>query len=68
LELRSLQKTFTGNARTLKDRGLSIISDIDYTIKESNVLDKKELLLNTFKRPFVAVKHMSQLFQSWKAK
>lgn len=40
-------------------RGLSVISDIDDTIRISNVRDRRELLLNTFARAFVAVPDMA---------
>lgn len=44
--------------------GLSIISDLDDTIKNSNVLDKQELMKNTFLREFSAVEGMPELLQS----
>ena len=43
--------------------GLSVVSDIDDTIKYSNVLKKKLLLLNTFAREFVATPCMAQRYQ-----
>eukprot|EP00808_Paulinella_micropora_P022869 g16128.t1 len=36
-------------------QGLCVVSDLDDTIKVSNVLEKKILLKNTFARPYVAV-------------
>jgi len=45
--------------------GLSIISDIDDTVKFSNVLNKRELLRNTFLREFVAIDGMAELYQTW---
>jgi len=42
------QRNFTGEVQLIPEEGLSVISDIDDTIKDSNVLDKKKLLLNTF--------------------
>lgn len=47
----------------LPANGLSVISDLDDTIKASNVLDKKELLKNTFLRDFETVEGMSELFK-----
>jgi phosphatidate phosphatase APP1 len=32
--------------------GVSVISDIDDTVKTSNVVDRSDLLANTFLRPF----------------
>lgn len=46
-----------------EDRGLSIISDIDDTIKFSNVINKRELLVNTFLRNFRCIEGMPGLFQ-----
>lgn len=45
--------------------GLSIISDIDDTVKLSDVLNKRELLRNTFLREFVPVDGMAALYQHW---
>lgn len=44
-------------------RGLSIISDIDDTIKFTNVGNKRELLANTFLRSFRSIEGMPELFQ-----
>ncbi|MFV0482462.1 MAG: phosphatidate phosphatase App1 family protein [Campylobacteraceae bacterium] len=46
--------------------GYAVISDIDDTIKDSKVLDKKELLRNTFVNEFKAVSGMSDFFKSIK--
>lgn len=43
--------------------GLSIISDIDDTIKDSSVGDKKQLLINTFLQDFVAVDGMADFYR-----
>lgn len=44
--------------------GVSIISDIDDTIKESSVGDTKQLLINTFLEDFIAVKGMSAWYNT----
>jgi hypothetical protein len=49
----------------LSGTGFSVISDIDDTIKVSDVLDRKELVRNTFCRPFKAVPGMAGLYQAW---
>jgi len=56
-------KTFTGSFRLIGSRGYSVISDIDDTIKDSNVLNKHELLHNTFFRKFTPVKGMPDLYR-----
>ena len=41
-----------GEAQLIPPEGLSVISDVDDTIKDSNVLDKKALIRNTFVEPY----------------
>jgi len=57
------QRQFHGEVLLVEDNGLSMISDIDDTIKESNVLNHQQLIDNTFLRPFVAVPGMSAAYQ-----
>lgn len=61
-------RTFHGGAWMLADEGFSLISDIDDTVKITNVLDKSEMLKNTFARPFKAVPGMAALYQRLLAK
>jgi phosphatidate phosphatase APP1 len=61
-------KIFSGSFKIIGEKGYSIISDIDDTIKESNVLDKKELVKNTFIRKFRPVKGMSDLYRKFEKK
>ncbi|TWT60229.1 phosphatidate phosphatase App1 family protein [Rubinisphaera italica] len=51
-----------GGCYLIPDQGLSIISDIDDTIKFSNVGNREELLANTFLRPFRPIEGMPELF------
>ena len=44
-----------------------MISDIDDTVKISNVADRRELLKNTLLREFVAVPGMPEAFSRWQA-
>ncbi|MES2793948.1 MAG: phosphatase domain-containing protein [Planctomycetota bacterium] len=57
---------FSGQALCLPRTGLSIISDIDDTIKHSHVSNRKELLTNTFLRNFQPVPDAANLYQGWK--
>jgi hypothetical protein len=57
--------TFSGKVYLLESEGVSVISDIDDTIKISNVLDRKELLKNTFARPFKPVPGMAVRYRQW---
>ena len=55
----------SGSIYFLAPRGLTIISDIDDTIKQSDVNNKLRLLRNTFTKPFTAVPGMAKLYQQW---
>jgi hypothetical protein len=54
-----------GSVRLLAASGTSVISDIDDTIKVTNVRDKMELVKNTFMRPFRAADGMASLYRAW---
>ena len=58
-------RTFAGQLQLVARTGLSVVSDIDDTIKDSNVRNKRELALNTFVRDFRGVPGMSDLYQKW---
>ena len=58
-------REFAGAVRLVARRGLSVVSDIDDTIKISNVADRKALLKNTFLRPFKAVAGMAEIYRDW---
>ena len=55
-------RQFSGQLSCLPSRGLSVISDIDDTIKISEVHDKQALLANTFLRPYRPVAGMAGLY------
>ncbi len=57
------ERTFAGEALMVPAEGLSVISDIDDTVKVSRVTNKKALLENTFLKPFVAAPGMAALYQ-----
>ncbi|QEG21886.1 phosphatidate phosphatase App1 family protein [Mariniblastus fucicola] len=59
------EATDSVNARLLPHRGLSIVSDIDDTVKDSVVGDRRELLNNTFIRDFRCVDGMAETYQAW---
>ncbi len=58
-------RLFQGKAQLISPLGISVISDIDDTIKISNVKDKEALLKNTFLKPFRPVSGMAHVFQNW---
>jgi hypothetical protein len=51
----------------LEDQGLSVISDIDDTIRISNVRDRAALLRGTFVEPFRPVPGMADAYRRWAA-
>lgn len=58
-------RVFTGEVLLVEPTGLSIVSDIDDTVKVSNVTDRKSLLENTFLLDFQAVPEMAELYEQW---
>ncbi|MCX7723482.1 MAG: DUF2183 domain-containing protein [Verrucomicrobiae bacterium] len=57
------QRVFKGSCLLLRQDGLSVVSDIDDTIKITEVLDRKAMLRNTFLRTFKPVPGMAALYQ-----
>ncbi|ANB18953.1 phosphatidate phosphatase App1 family protein [Dokdonella koreensis] len=56
-------RRFAGRALWVPARGLSVVSDIDDTIKDSGVADRRTLLLNSFVHPFKAVPGMADRYR-----
>ena len=61
----SSETTAEGIAYLFRPGGISVVSDIDDTIKDSAVGDRRELLANTFLREFRAIEGMAELYQDW---
>jgi len=59
------RRTFAGRVRLIAPEGLSVISDVDDTIKVSMVRDRRALMRNTFLRPFRPVEGMAGLYRRW---
>ena len=57
-------RAFRGTVLPIEAEGLSVISDIDDTIKITRVTDRKAMLENTFYRPFKPVEGMAGLYQT----
>lgn len=57
------KNTEKGFALYSSNDGISAIFDIDDTIKNSNVLDKKALLINTFLNEYTAVESIQEIFK-----
>ncbi len=58
-------RSFNGRVHLIGPEGWSVVSDIDDTIKVSNVLDKAELMRNTFLREFRPVDGMAEAYRGW---
>jgi hypothetical protein len=46
-------------------QGVSVVTDIDDTIKLTEVNSRRRMLQRTFAEPFVAIEGMSQVYQKW---
>jgi hypothetical protein len=58
-------RVFAGEVHVVDPVGVSVISDIDDTIKVTEVTDRKKLLQNTFLLPFRAVDGMAEIYRRW---
>jgi phosphatidate phosphatase APP1 len=54
-----------GQIQLIDETGISVISDIDDTVKVSHVADRRELLKNTLLREFSAVPGMPEAYRRW---
>ncbi|MGH7901723.1 MAG: phosphatidate phosphatase App1 family protein [Thermodesulfobacteriota bacterium] len=63
-------RVFKGVVQLLRPQGISVISDIDDTIKVSEVThpDRKTLLRNTFVNEFKPIEGMAEIYSEWKKK
>lgn len=62
VQVASGTRQFACRAQLHEPQGLSIVSDIDDTIKHTQVRDRKAMLLNTFARPMAAVPGMADWY------
>ncbi len=53
----------TGQVHLIEEVGVSVISDIDDTIKHTNVASRRELLANTFLREFRVIDGMADVYR-----
>jgi hypothetical protein len=59
------KRVFDGHTLLLPPEGLSVISDIDDTIKVTQVNQRRSMLANTFLKEFASVPEMVALYQRW---
>ncbi len=58
------ERQFGGQFQLLEPQGVSIISDVDDTLKHSNVPNRRDLFHNTFARAFAPIPGMPELYQA----
>lgn len=58
-------REFKGNIHRLNTTGLSVVSDIDDTIKISELSDTRAAIANAFWRPFRPVPGMAKVYRQW---
>jgi hypothetical protein len=58
-------RRITGHVELIDSHGLSVISDVDDTIKISEVKNRRALLANTFLRDYQPVAGMPELYRQW---
>jgi len=61
-------RRFAGEVGFVDDTGITVISDIDDTIKITQVGDRNGMLRNTFLEPFKPVPGMSKVYLAWAEK
>jgi phosphatidate phosphatase APP1 len=61
-------RVFTGELSFLDDAGTIVISDIDDTIKITQVRDRNATMRNTFLEPFRPVPGMAEVYHAWAQK
>lgn len=58
---------FGGRVALVPEEGVTVVTDMDDTIKETRIADRAEAKANTFVRPFRAVAGMPELYRAWQA-
>lgn len=58
-------RSFKGEIRLMEPSGVSVISDIDDTVKITNVAERRSLLEYTFLLDFAAAPGMAELYGHW---
>lgn len=61
-------RKFAGELSFFNDTGIIVVSDIDDTIKITQVRDRKATLRNTFLEPFQPVPGMADVYRGWTEK
>lgn len=59
-------RQFAGHLLFVPATGISVVSDLDDTIKISEATNRRQLMVNTFLRDFEAVPGMAEKYQQWR--
>jgi len=59
------ERKFIGQAQLVGPSGVCVVSDIDDTIKDSNVLNKTQLIINTFVLSYKPAAGMAEVYARW---
>lgn len=62
---RGRSSRFPGTAVYLEQEGVTVVTDVDDTIKETNIRSRADAKANTFVRPFRPVPGMADLYRTW---
>ena len=60
-------RVFSGTVHLAGQEGVTVISDIDDTIKYTQVRDRSAMIRSTFLEPFRPVPGMAELYRKWQA-
>lgn len=60
-------RLFSGSVQLIPPQGISVISDVDDTIKATEVNNSKKLVENTLLKPWQPVPGMAELYRHWAA-
>lgn len=58
---------YRGAARVVPAQGMTVVTDMDDTIKDTNIRNAAEAKANTFLRPFRPVAGMPERYRAWQA-
>jgi hypothetical protein len=61
------EQVLDGQVQLVPEDGLTVISDIDDTIRDSRVSDRARLLRDSFSREYAPVPGMAEIYQRWRA-
>ncbi len=58
-------RQFLGHVHLLDPQGILVVSDIDDTVKVTEVRNKRQAIRNSLLRPFIPIAGMAELYREW---